>query len=156
MSWTKRQLIEEAYSELGLADYVFDLQPEDLQSALRKMDAMIARWSGKGVKIRYPLPGSPENSELDTETNMPDAAAMAVYLGLALLIAPGLGKIPAPDTKKAAKSAYKDLSTFTSFIPERQYPSKFPAGEGNKPYRYTNRTFLPRPQIDCDAGSSNR
>ena len=33
MSWTKRQYIVDAFEEIGLASYVYDLQPEQLQSA---------------------------------------------------------------------------------------------------------------------------
>jgi hypothetical protein len=36
VSYTKRQLVEGAYAEIGMASFVFDLEPEDLQSALRK------------------------------------------------------------------------------------------------------------------------
>ena len=36
MSWTKRQIVEQALEELGLASYVFDMQPEQVESAKRK------------------------------------------------------------------------------------------------------------------------
>lgn len=156
MSWTKKQLIDQAYAEIGLADYVFDLQPEDLEYALRILDTMVARWSGKGVKINYNLPSSPDSSSLDDESGIPDAATQAVYLNLALQLAPSNGKMPSADMRRNAKSASDDLSTFVSFIPERQYRSKTQAGEGNKPYRDTRRTFLPRPHIDCNSGNSSR
>lgn len=157
MGWTKQQFIDQAYNEVGLADYVFDLQPEDLQKALVKMDSMMARWSGKGIKVNYPLPGGDQDaSSLDDVTGCPDAANSAIYLNLALALVSGLGKVPSREMKQDAKTALKDLSTFVSFIPSRQYRSKTPAGAGNKPYRYTNDTFLPRPHIDCDAGASNR
>ena len=40
MGWTKRQFVTQAFEEIGLASYVFDLTPEQLQSALRRLDAM--------------------------------------------------------------------------------------------------------------------
>ena len=51
MGWTKRQYIEQAFEEVGLAAYVFDLTPEQLQSALRKLDAMMAEWNAKGLRL---------------------------------------------------------------------------------------------------------
>jgi hypothetical protein len=42
MGYKKRQFISAAFEEIGLASYVFDLQPEQLESALRRLDAMIA------------------------------------------------------------------------------------------------------------------
>ena len=35
MGYSKRQFVAAAFEEIGLASYVFDLQPEQLQSALR-------------------------------------------------------------------------------------------------------------------------
>jgi hypothetical protein len=67
VSYTKRQFITAAFEEIGLASYVFDLQPQDLQTALRRLDAMMAEWNGKGLRLAYPIPLSPEDSDLDTE-----------------------------------------------------------------------------------------
>ena len=156
MAWTKGQLVDSAFEEIGYASYNFDLKPEQLQGALEKLDAMMARWSGKGLKLNYPLPGEKDGSSLTDSSNLPDAANEAVYLNLAILIAPMVGKSASQDTRAGAKKAYKDVSTFASFIPERQWPSKTPAGEGNKPYRYTRDPFLPRPKISNNAGASNR
>ena len=59
MSWTKREIVEEAYGELALAGYVFDLDPEEEQAALRKLDTMMAVWDARGVRLGYPLASSP-------------------------------------------------------------------------------------------------
>ena len=92
MSWTKLQLIRQAFSQIGLADYDFDLQPEQLQNALFLLDSMMATWNAKGISLSYPTPTSPENSNTSDESNIPDRANEAVYLNLALRIAPTLGK----------------------------------------------------------------
>ena len=45
MSWTKRQIVEQALEELGLASYVFDMQPEQVESAkviIERMEAQEA------------------------------------------------------------------------------------------------------------------
>ena len=75
MGYTKRQFISAAFEEIGLASYVFDLQPEQLESALRRLDAMMADWNAKGIRLGYPLPSSPQDSSLDEETLVPDSAS---------------------------------------------------------------------------------
>ena len=42
MGYSKRQFVEAAFEEVGLAAYAFDIQPQQLESALRRLDAMMA------------------------------------------------------------------------------------------------------------------
>lgn len=132
MSWTKRQFVEHAFSEIGLAAYVFDLSPEQLQNALRKLDGMMAAWNALGIRIGYPMVSTPEDSSLDTETNVPDSANEAIYLNLAIRIAPGYGKQILPDTKINAKMAYNTLLSLAAMPPEMQLNTSVPAGAGHK------------------------
>jgi len=74
MGYSKRQFVTAAFEEIGLASYVFDLNPEQMESALRRLDAMMADWNAKGIRLGYPLPSSPQNSDLDEQTNVPDSA----------------------------------------------------------------------------------
>ena len=37
MSWTKREFVNQALEEIGLASYVFDLQSEQMNSARIKL-----------------------------------------------------------------------------------------------------------------------
>lgn len=135
MSWTKRQFVQQAFEEIGLASYAFDLQPEQLQSALRRMDAMMATWNAKGIRIGYPIPTSPENSYLDDETGVPDAANEAIYTNLAIRIAPSFGKAVSMEAKASARAAYDVLLMRAAVPPEMQLPGSLPAGAGNKPWR---------------------
>lgn len=64
MPYSKRQFVIAAFEEAGLASYVYDLTPDQLNSALQRLDAMIAYWNGRGVRVSYPLPGSPEIATL--------------------------------------------------------------------------------------------
>lgn len=151
MSWTKRQFVEQAYEEIGYAGYVFDLEPEQLQSAMRRMDAMLATWNAKGIRIGYPLPSSPQNSDLDDETNVPDSANEAIYTNLALKIAPTVGKAVSQDTKVSAKAAYDTLLMLAAVPPEMQLPNTMPSGSGNKPWRWDD-SFLNDPVDPLLAG----
>jgi len=152
MGYSKRQFVAAAFEEIGLASYVFDLSPEQLQSALRRLDAMIADWNGKGIRLGYPLPGSPQDSDLDEPTLVPDSANQAILTNLAIRIAPSYGKVVMPETKAVAKDSYNTLLQRATMPPEQQIPATRPAGAGNKPWRVYDNPFI-RPPVDpVDAG----
>lgn len=143
--WTKRQLIESAYEEIGLASYEFDLSPEEWQSALRKMDTMIATWQGKGINTGYAIPGNPDDSDLDNESGLQDLAVEAVYLNLAIRLAPSFGKQITQTTQASAKDAYNTLLNQAAFPPQQQFPNTLPVGAGSKYWRNTQNPFIRGP-----------
>lgn len=156
MSWTKRQLVTQAYEEIGLASHVFDLTPEQLESARRRMDAMVAGWNANGARISYPLPSTADGSDLDQECTIPDYAIEAVYLGLALRLAPMLGKTVSPETKQFADAAYSNMMNQTALpTPERELPITMPRGQGTKPWRNFNNPFVNKQPDPILAGSDN-
>jgi hypothetical protein len=155
MGWTKRQFIETALEEIGFASYVYDIQPEQLNSALRKMDAMLSTWYGQEIRIGYPVPTSPENSDLDEETNVPDAANEAILLNLAVRLGPSFGKTVSIDTKVSAKKAYDQLLGRAMMPAEMSLPSTMPSGAGNR-WTQIDDPFLPGPNgdpIQYDSGN---
>jgi hypothetical protein len=147
MGYSKRQFVAAAFEEIGLASYVFDLQPEQLQSAMRRLDAMMADWNGKGIRVGYPLPGSPQDSDLDEESLVPDSANEAIITNLAVRVAPSYGKAVSPDTKTTAKSSYNTLLSRATMPHQQQMPRTMPSGAGNKPWRVYDDPFL-RPPVD--------
>jgi len=155
MSWTKRQFVEQAFSEIGLAGYIFDLSPEQLQTAVRQLDSMMATWNGKGIKLGYPIPISPENSDLDQETGVSLEANEAIYLMLAIRIAPGFGKAVPPSTATLAKMAYDVLLQIAARPPQQQFPGTLPSGAGNKTWRDLDNPFMPTPSDDPLAVDTN-
>ena len=103
-AWTKLDIIRQAYSEIGKANYEFDLQPEDLQSALRQLDAMMAMWGGtQGIRIGFA--GGDGFGKLDVTAEVPLWSVEALYYNLALRLAPSFGKTPSPLTILNAKVA---------------------------------------------------
>ena len=145
MSWTKRQFVVQAFDEIGLAAYVFDLTPEQLQSALRRLDAMLALWNAKGIRLGYPIPSNPQDSSLDEATDVPDSANEAIYTNLSVRLAPSFGKTVSTDTKASAKLGYDTLLSRAAMPMEQQLPGTMPAGAGNKPWRNTDSPFLTPP-----------
>ncbi len=152
MGWTKRQFILEAFDEIGLASYVFDLTPDQLQSALYRLDSMMAEWNGKGIRLGYPLPSSPQNSNIDEQTNVPDSANEAIYTNLGIKLAPTYGKQVMPETKSNAKRAYNTLLARSIQIIEYQFPGTLPLGAGNKPWRSYDDPFVRQPVETLNAG----
>lgn len=148
MPWTKRQFIEAAYTELGLADYVFDLQPQELQSSLRRLDTMMADWYERGILLGYPLPLTPGESDLDTPTGVPDRANEAIIVNLAIKLAPSYGKQVMPQTMTGAREALNTLLVRAARPGVMQMPSQTPAGAGNKYLGQFWGPFLRPPQAD--------
>jgi len=151
MGYTKRQFVSAALEEIGLASYVFDLGPEQQDNALRRLDAMIADWNGKGIRLGYPLPSSPQDSDLDEETNVPDSAYEAIICSLAIRLAPSFGKQVMIETKTTAKQGYDILLQRATFPLEQQLPATMPSGAGNKTWRRDNPYVRP-PYFPVNAG----
>lgn len=144
MSYTKRQFVEEAFAELGMASYTFDLSPQQLDACLRRLDTMMATWNARGIRLGYPLPSSPQDSDLDTDTQVPDSANEAIIANLAIRLAPQYGKTVSLDTRTTAKQAYDTLLARAAFPIEQQFPRTLPMGAGQKPWRYDD-PFMPAP-----------
>lgn len=146
MSWTKRQFVNQAFIEIGFANYAFDIEPEQLQTVLTRLDSMMATWNVKGIRVGYPLPSSQGSSDLDQETNVPDYVNEGIYTNLAVRTAPMFGKVLSQDTKQAAKDAYIGLLQQAIGAPlEMRLPGTMPAGAGKKPWRIIDNPFLNRP-----------
>lgn len=136
MGYTKRQFVEDIHAEIGLASYVFDMPAEQLQRTMRRLNAMMAEWNAKGIRLGYPIPSSPEGGDLDDETEVPDSAWEAIITNGAIRVAPSFGKQVMAETKATAKRAYNTLLSRAAMPPEMQFPNTLPAGAGNKPWVY--------------------
>lgn len=138
---TKRELVEGAYEELGLAEYVFDLSDEELDTGLRRLDRMMTKWDARGIRLGYNTPPSADDSSLNDDAGIPDWAEEAVQTNLALRLAPTLGKVVSNDTKIAARDGYRTLLMGDYQIPQMQMPRHMPIGSGNR-RNVKNQTFF--------------
>lgn len=145
MAWTKRQIIEQAFEEIGLASYVFDLNPSELQSALRRLDLMVASWQARNIQIGFPLSTSPNNSDINDPVETSLTNNEAIVLNLAVRLAPGYGKMVQPETKVAAKALYDQLLMEAAAPIEQQYVNTLPLGAG---YKRTERVFVDAPNLN--------
>jgi hypothetical protein len=145
MAWTKRQIIEQAFEEMGLASYVYDLSADQLQSALRRLDLMVASWQTKNIQIGYPLSTFPENSNIDEEIQTSLNNNEALVMNLAVRLAPSYGKVIQPETKVTAKLLYDQLLIDAAAPIEQQYVKTLPLGAG---YKRTERVFVDSPNLN--------
>ncbi len=131
MSYTKGELVHSALNEIGIAEYDFDIGPEQTESALRRLDSMLAEWNAKGVVLGYPIPITADGSELSEDSNIPDSAWEAVITNLAIKLAPSYGKTVSPDTKISAKKAMNLLYSIST-KPNEMQMNVLPKGAGHK------------------------
>jgi hypothetical protein len=148
MSYTKRQLVDAAMVEIGLASYAFDLMPEQRESALRRLDSLMAEWNARGLRLGYPIPDNPADSDIDVDSNIPDAAWEAVITNLALRLAPSYGKQVNIETKVTARHSLNTILARAALPSEMKLPS-MPSGAGNKAI---DNPFTPEPSSDLIAG----
>lgn len=135
MAWTKQQLIDQAFSEIGLPVEVYNVGPEQMARALNRLDAMMATWYGSGIHLGYALSSSPEASQLEDNSGLADVSVEAVYLNLALRLAPSRGKVVSPQLQQAASAAYAVLERAAAHPGQQQFRNSLPMGAGNKPWR---------------------
>ena len=146
MNLTKRQLIDLAMEELGIASYVFDSSPGQYQFALMRLELLIAAWNANGVRLSYPLASTVDSSSLNNNTNIPDYAIEAVVLNLAIRLAPSYRINISPATRLNADTSYaKMLNLSAQPTPTKDFPGGLPLGQGNK--NYTKYTQEPSPSL---------
>ena len=150
MGWTKRQIVEQAFGELALASYDFDLSPEEMQAALVKLDTMMATWGSQGIQIGYALGITPDDTDPDQDSGLPLEAVESVYMGLAVRIAASKGKALPTSTKATARDAYDALMAraASNAVQQQQFAQGTPTGAGRKTWRSFNRPFTPTPNTD--------
>lgn len=100
-------------------------------------------------------PSSPEDTNINAETNVPDFANEAIYMNLAVRLAPAFGKTVSPEIRLVADTSYSNMVNQAAIpTPERQLPQYMPRGQGTKPWRNVNNPYLNRPEDPILAGSA--
>lgn len=141
MSYTKGNLASAALEEIGIAEYEFDISPEQRQSVIRRLDMMMAEWGARFLRLSYPITTS-VTPDPDQESNLPDWVGEAVISNLAIRIAPSYGKTVSPETRAVAKNAYTTMCGVFSKPKEMQFNS-MPKGAG---YKSTEFPYIANPE----------
>jgi P22 tail accessory factor len=148
MPWTKQDLIEAAFEEIGLATYTYDLQPEQIVSAERRLSSLVAEWNSIGIHIGFNLPG-----DFAEDSGIQERDASAVYTALALRLASSYGKTPSIELRQTAAAAYNALIMRFVVPAQKVMPPNFPLGAGNATRRKYTAETTPGP-IGLDDGKT--
>jgi hypothetical protein len=137
-SITKGTLVVRALGKLGIANYVFDTEAEEDNSALRQLDSMAARWQDKLDGLSYVQPASNGQSLPSDASGIDEADVDAFISNLAITLAPDYGKTPAPQLNKVAAESRSEIFTKYARRIEYRLPSRLATGAGN------DRSWRPR------------
>lgn len=130
---TKRALIQMAYEDCGQTGE-FELDPEEYQSAERKLDQMMAELKAMhGVDLDYNFPVTGVSDNSTEESGIPGEAGPSVASMLAERIAPSIGKTLLQS--KARASALAMLIAQYQKQPVMGFGRSTPTGAGNRYYQ---------------------
>lgn len=125
----KRDIIEMAFEDCGSAGYEFGRTPEEVASALRKLNALMAEWLEAGIDINYNQPdygaGDPEEG-----SGIPLSAMNAAASFLALRIAPQMGQALPGEQRTNMAMAYNRLLSSTYQMGTMPFRRREPRGAG--------------------------
>lgn len=131
---TKKTVLGFVFRAMGLADYEFNISPEEWAAALITMDAQMATWSTNGLQLNYNFPLTIGSSDLSDESGLPDDAILPVSGALAFAIAPAIGKSLSKEQTIVSTQGMNALRARYMPTPERPIPWGTPRGAGQKPW----------------------
>lgn len=139
MGWTKKQLIEQAFNEIGLMNYQFDMEPEDAQNACVTLDSLVA---GLNLPLSYNMTDNPSDTDLNQDSGLPNWANTPIYLLLAVALCPRYGKVANQDLKARAQQAKSGMYTMTANTNIACPLNNVPSGQGNKAWGWGYENFI--------------
>jgi len=125
----KRDIIELAFDDCGLAGYEFDRTPEEQSMALRKLNALMLEEPWAQLGYSQPAYGV---GQADGNSGLPDFAINTVAQYLAMRIAPGIGVSLPPEYKATAARSLMNLQSQIATIPCVEFPARTVRGTGHR------------------------
>lgn len=127
---TKNDVLQMAFEELGRAGYEFDHGPDEIQSALRKLDALMT--DEPYASLGYNAPAGIGGSDINDASGLPDSSLQTVAVALAIGFSPSWGKAMSPQSNAAFARGVNKLRTMVQVIPRVSLRRGTPWGQGNK------------------------
>lgn len=134
---TKREIIKAAFEQIGLASYTYDLEVEELVSALKYLDNIALSLDLSGLNFGYNA-----GNDIDAESNIPAGADLFLIMSLANILSASYGKALTPDQKSILTNAQKNVEAWSArnnLRPVANDP-RMPLGAGRK-NSYLRQTF---------------
>lgn len=129
----KREILELAFDDCGLAGYEFDRTPEEQSMALRKLNALMLEHPWNKLGYTQPAYGVGLAEE---PSGLPDTAINAVAQYLALRIAPGIGNTLSAEQKATMSRSLSLLQSEVATLPKMDLAGSTVRGTGNRWSRY--------------------
>lgn len=134
-STIKRQLVDAMFNEVALNGWELDITPEEKDTALKRLDALMWELLGRGMDLGYNFPDGVGQGNLADSLGCPDQA----FNGLAILgarkLCPTMGKKLSQESREALSDGMKAVrSASNGFVPTVSLPKGTPLGSGNKPW----------------------
>lgn len=130
---TKRSLIGQAYIEVALNNWEYDIEPEEMDKALTRLDILAAELVGRGISIGYNAPSVIGQGNLDDELGCPDQAFFGLAVLLAQRLCPSMGKKLSQESRETLNAAMKAVrSAAVVLVPSMTLAHGTPLGSGNR------------------------
>ena len=126
MAKTKGEIVTAALTEIGIADFEFDVTTEEGLAGVDRLDTLMAYWSSININVSYNFDGA-----VGDDSGLPSSSYEAVIAGLALRLAPSYGKQIPQQVLASAKAGLTALLGESAKPLERQL-GMIPFGAGHK------------------------
>ena len=123
---TMRQVVSDAFEEIGVKTAEIALTSDELQSGIRRCNDMLTEWADTGI-----TPGYIEVLNGDDTLNVDRNAIGAIKYNLAIRCAPSYQKQITQSLAMMASSTLQALETSAVHIGDVAFPDTLPIGSGN-------------------------
>lgn len=154
MGWTKRQLVNSGWGDLGLSSYAFSLTPEMIQDGVNRLDSMMAVWNTQsGIRCGYNGASQQGLSKGGDDSGVPDHMNTLVSLGLAKVLGGTIGKSLPVDKLIEFNTLFTQAVGYYAGqnIPTMQLPRRLPVGAGNRGFGLGRVFFQPVDQLTANS-----
>ena len=131
---TKGDIVRQAYAHLRISGLTSKATPEDTQLGLQTLEAMLLAWTNKGLNLSWKKSEDFVDPDPQKDSGISDANYEAIYVNLAVKLAPAFGKAPT-QLNTYANELYAGL--FDVVLPTQQNNEYMPLGSGNRRGYYT-------------------
>ncbi len=123
---TMREVVQDAFEEIGVKKAEVALIDDELQSGIRRCNDLLTSWDAIGYIVGYNKVTDP-----DVVLELEDAAVSAAKYNLAARLAPSYQKQVTPELAAIASDSFNILINQNVFIGEVAFPDSLPLGSGN-------------------------
>jgi hypothetical protein len=140
---TIREVVEDAFEEIGVKTAEVPLTDDELQSGIRRCNDMLTEWDDIGIIFGYK-----EVLNGDDAVNVDRNAVGAIKYCLAVRLAPSYQKLVSAALAAISTSTLDRLMASSTDLSEIAYPDTLPLGSGNECPDYNGNRFFPSNKTD--------